>query len=143
MRVLARKFFEGFQTPSEAWLELALETFKGNAVLLADLRAPIAALLAPPVVAPETIEAARRFARPTAPAEAARDALAAWPGLEEGFKCALKEAQKSSGVKGKDFFMPLRLALTGSEHGPELPKLLLLLGPERTQARINKFISAF
>jgi len=143
LRVLARRFFEGFQAPSEAWLELALETYKGNAVLLADLRAPIEALLAPPLVGAETISAARLFARPQAPAEASRDSLNRWPEAEEGFKSALKEAQKISGVKGKDFFMPLRLALTGSEHGPELPKLLLLLGQERTQARLQAFISAF
>jgi nondiscriminating glutamyl-tRNA synthetase len=140
---LAAPFLEGIGPPSRGWLELALETYKGNAIRLADLRAPVEALLAPPKQDPAALAAARAFAKPQAPAQAASSALERWPEGEEGFKAALKEAQKTSGVKGKDFFMPLRLALTGSEHGPELPKLLMLMGPERTQARLRAFIQSF
>jgi len=38
--------------------------------------------------------------------------------------------------KGKELFMPIRKALTGLEHGPELKKLLPLLGAEKTRARL-------
>lgn len=41
----------------------------------------------------------------------------------------------SSGRKGKQLFMPLRLALTGRSSGPELAGLLPLLGREETLAR--------
>ena len=37
---------------------------------------------------------------------------------------AVKEA---TGRKGRDLFMPLRLALTGLEHGPDMSKLMPLL----------------
>jgi glutamyl-tRNA synthetase len=47
---------------------------------------------------------------------------------------ALKEA---TGRKGKTLFMPLRLALTGEEHGPELANLLPLIGPERVAMRLR------
>lgn len=40
-----------------------------------------------------------------------------------------------SGRKGRALFMPLRLALTGREQGPELADLLPLLGREGTLAR--------
>ena len=40
-----------------------------------------------------------------------------------------------SGRKGRALFMPLRLALTGREQGPELADLLPLLGREGTAAR--------
>lgn len=40
--------------------------------------------------------------------------------------------------KGKELFMPLRLALTGREHGPELKKLLPLLGREKTIERLTR-----
>jgi glutamyl-tRNA synthetase len=33
--------------------------------------------------------------------------------------------------------MPLRLALTGLDHGPELAALLPLIGPERARARLS------
>ncbi|MCB1214498.1 MAG: glutamate--tRNA ligase [Deltaproteobacteria bacterium] len=45
---------------------------------------------------------------------------------EEAFKVYLKDLQKSSSLKGKKLFMPLRLALTGQEHGPELVKVFQL-----------------
>jgi glutamyl-tRNA synthetase len=38
-----------------------------------------------------------------------------------------------TGRKGKDLFRPLRLALTASEHGPEMKALLPMIGPERAQ----------
>ena len=42
-----------------------------------------------------------------------------------------------TGRKGKQLFMPLRKALTGMEHGPELADLLLLIGPEKTRKRLG------
>ena len=39
--------------------------------------------------------------------------------------------------KGKALFMPLRCALTGQEHGPELKELLPLIGRERTLERLK------
>jgi glutamyl-tRNA synthetase len=46
---------------------------------------------------------------------------------------AVKEA---TGRKGKALFLPLRLALTGREHGPELRNLLPLIGRARAAARL-------
>lgn len=48
---------------------------------------------------------------------------------------AIKE---KSDRKGKALFMPLRQALTGMNHGPELDKLLTLLGRERILRRLNR-----
>jgi glutamyl-tRNA synthetase len=39
--------------------------------------------------------------------------------------------------KGKALFMPLRMALTGIEHGPELAALLPLIGRQRTLERMT------
>lgn len=50
------------------------------------------------------------------------------------FTGAVKE---QTGRKGKQLFMPLRLALTGKPHGPDLKKLLVLIGPERAKARLQ------
>jgi glutamyl-tRNA synthetase len=47
---------------------------------------------------------------------------------------ALKE---QTGRNGKLLFMPLRQALTGMNHGPEMPNLLPLIGPEQAQARLK------
>jgi glutamyl-tRNA synthetase len=48
-----------------------------------------------------------------------------------------KALGESTGVKGRALFHPLRLALTGCEHGPELKKLLPLIGRARALARLN------
>jgi glutamyl-tRNA synthetase len=47
------------------------------------------------------------------------------------------EAVKAAtGAKGKALFMPLRRALTGLDHGPELKGLLPLIGRARAEARL-------
>ena len=42
----------------------------------------------------------------------------------------------ATGHKGKELFMPLRLALTGLDHGPELAQLLPLIGREKVLERL-------
>ncbi len=48
----------------------------------------------------------------------------------------VKTLQAVSGRKGKALFLPLRAALTGRAHGPELAALLPLMGMERALARL-------
>lgn len=44
---------------------------------------------------------------------------------------------KQTGKSGKALFLPLRLALTGQEHGPELKELIPLLGEHRVRYRLQ------
>ncbi|KAA5801573.1 glutamate--tRNA ligase [Alkalicaulis satelles] len=55
------------------------------------------------------------------------DSWGAWTG-------AVKAA---TGRKGKDLFMPLRLALTGQPRGPEMAVLLPLIGADKARARLS------
>ncbi len=48
-----------------------------------------------------------------------------------------KAVSGAAGAKGRELYHPLRLALTGREHGPELKKLLPLIGRGRTLARLQ------
>ncbi|HKU55081.1 MAG TPA: glutamate--tRNA ligase [Rhizomicrobium sp.] len=48
-----------------------------------------------------------------------------------------KAVSAETGAKGRGLFHPVRLALTGLEHGPELKKLLPLIGRERSLARLE------
>jgi glutamyl-tRNA synthetase len=50
--------------------------------------------------------------------------------------------KEKTGRKGKALFMPLRQALTGMEHGPEMDKMLLLIGPEKARERLSAFKKA-
>ena len=49
----------------------------------------------------------------------------------------LKEITKELKLGGKKVFMPIRVALTGKMHGPELIALIPLIGAERALARID------
>ncbi|KFZ43481.1 glutamate--tRNA ligase [Anoxybacillus flavithermus] len=55
-------------------------------------------------------------------------------------KVAIKAVQKETGQKGKNLFMPIRVAVTGQTHGPELPEAIRLLGKETAMSRLAKFI---
>lgn len=55
-------------------------------------------------------------------------------------KAAIKAVQKETGAKGKNLFMPIRVAVSGEMHGPELPDTIILLGKEKTIAHLDKAI---
>lgn len=55
--------------------------------------------------------------------------------LYENFVAALKPKVKA---KGKNLFMPIRMALTGREHGPEMKRLFPVLGLSRAKIRFEK-----
>ena len=56
---------------------------------------------------------------------------------EEFAKGIMKSIQKSTGVKGKNLYMPTRIALTGNNHGPELVNIIYLLGKQNILNRID------
>jgi glutamyl-tRNA synthetase len=66
----------------------------------------------------------------------AADLLPPPPFTEESWGLWTKAVQAATGAKGRALFHPLRLALTGRGDGPELKKLLVLIGPERAKARL-------
>ncbi|KMK90862.1 glutamate--tRNA ligase [Rossellomorea marisflavi] len=52
-------------------------------------------------------------------------------------KKSIKNVQKSTGHKGKKLFMPIRVAVTGQTHGPELPNAIELLGKDKVKLRLK------
>jgi glutamyl-tRNA synthetase len=48
-----------------------------------------------------------------------------------------KSIAVETGLKGKGLFMPLRLALTGRDAGPEIAPLLAIMGRDRVIARLR------
>jgi len=45
--------------------------------------------------------------------------------------------KERTGRKGADLYMPLRVALTGQSHGPELAPLLRIMTPGTARARLE------
>jgi nondiscriminating glutamyl-tRNA synthetase len=52
-------------------------------------------------------------------------------------KTLTKILKERTGRKGADLYMPLRVALTGEAHGPELGPLLKLMSPETARRRLK------
>jgi nondiscriminating glutamyl-tRNA synthetase len=105
----------GFDAP---WLEEAIEVVKTSVHLLPQFREAIRFVTdyTPPEIdrAFETAVAAdlREHGEP-------RDA--------DAVKAMNERLKKATGLKGKELFMPLRLMLTGMDHGPELVRAIPLL----------------
>ncbi len=66
-------------------------------------------------------------------------------GLEDFTADNIQEAIKSTGketkAKGKMLFMPCRIAVTAQMHGPELPKMIELLGKEEVIKRLDRTLT--
>ena len=58
------------------------------------------------------------------------------PWSEATWDAWTRAVRTDTGRKGKELFLPLRLALTGRPHGPELRALLPLIGRRRAERRL-------
>lgn len=62
-------------------------------------------------------------------------------GFIQGYNNRIRQLAEKSGLTPKEVMMPLRLALTGSAHGPELSAVVSLLGPEGCKRRLRKLLA--
>ena len=104
-----------FDTP---WLAVGIEVVKTSVTRLTQFREALRFVTdyAPPAVD-------RSFA------EALREELTTngTPGDVDAVKAMNERLKKATGLKGKELFMPLRLVMTGLDHGPELVRAIPLL----------------
>lgn len=103
---------------------------RGNLERLSDFPAWFG-VIAGDIDVPELDEDDRAFAAAAAEAADQVDwSREPWRELTEALKA-------STGRKGKPLFMPLRLILTGREHGPEMSGLAKRIGKDRALARLR------
>jgi nondiscriminating glutamyl-tRNA synthetase len=57
--------------------------------------------------------------------------------MQEIYPAAIKYVKEKTGFKGKDLFMPMRAALTGRVHGPELDRVFAILGKNSVLKRLK------
>lgn len=58
----------------------------------------------------------------------------------ENFRKIMKIVSHETGVMGKDLWMPIRIALTGKMHGPELPMVAEIFGKEKCKKLIRRWL---
>jgi glutamyl-tRNA synthetase len=120
--VAGRLRADGVEGGAEFW-----EAVRGNLAVLADAKLWWQVVNEPLAPVIEDAKLCREAAALLPPEPWDESTWSAW-------SSAVKQA---SGAKGKALFQPLRLALTGREHGPELKLLLLLIGRPRAAARLE------
>ncbi|MFL5240109.1 MAG: glutamate--tRNA ligase [Rhizomicrobium sp.] len=103
------------------------EAVKANVVHLSDAK-DLWTLVAGPIT--PQIEDAVLLAK-------AADLLPPEPWDDSTWSAWTKAVSDSTGAKGRALFHPLRLALTGRDSGPEMKKLLPLIGRARALARLS------
>ena len=133
---LNRNFLHGatFETVARRLAALGIEiapalweTIRGNLDRLDDARhwAQVAGGEIDPVIGDAEFCAAAARLLPPEPWDAGT-----WKAWTDAVKA-------ETGARGRALFMPLRLALTGLDHGPELAALLPLIGRDTAQARLE------
>ena len=65
------------------------------------------------------------------------EALIALHRYDNNLQQTLQHLKATLGLQGKALYQPLRIALTGVEHGPELAKLFELIEPPRIKQRLE------
>jgi nondiscriminating glutamyl-tRNA synthetase len=58
-------------------------------------------------------------------------------GDHKGCKAKVDGFGKDLGLKGKELYWPLRVALSGTTHGPDLGSIISILGANRVKSRIE------
>jgi nondiscriminating glutamyl-tRNA synthetase len=138
-RVAARFLPAAARGLAPAQLERLLEVVRANLTTLADLPHELEPFMAgvpplePDAAAVLETDTSRRLC---AALESELESLEEWSG--EVFKSAVQGVGKRLGLKGRDLFQPVRAALTGRTHGPELPLVAELLGRAECQARLAR-----
>jgi glutamyl-tRNA synthetase len=115
-----------------------------QAQLPADVTAAHWAALGPNVVTLQDIPQLMTLVRgPVVPViedrsfiDSARDVLTGLDWSDDIWKRWTEALKASSGRKGKELFMPLRLALTAQSHGPDMGALLPLMGRDQALLRL-------
>lgn len=135
-RLFADRLPAGTPPPALAALAAA---FQPSLVAYGQAAALAAAVLEPPTPPADLTAALASAAPQLAWFRELRGAASAWldPAGAKDLIAAYRAWGKERGVGARDLLMPLRIALTGAEHGPELPFVLAALERSETLRRLD------
>jgi nondiscriminating glutamyl-tRNA synthetase len=129
----------GLRGAGEVKLKNVLQAVRDGVARLGDLRYHVSAFekdvpdLDPEAAALIEQEASRQVIS-AALAELERVSI----GSQEEAKAWLVRVGQEAGKKGRELFMPIRAALTGNLHGPELPLVVQILGKDDCMKRLKR-----
>lgn len=130
----------------EAWVNVLVSLHQEKMNSASDI-VHLSELFFTDAVEAENDEARAVLAEETVPAVLAAFRSQVEAAGEAGFtvdnmKAFIKAVQTETGAKGKGLFMPIRVALTGQMHGPDLNGTIWLLGRDRVLKRLSDCLAA-
>lgn len=117
---------------SEEWNNLFVETYKQSAATINEIKQNLEIYTNPKNhtdLLISNLEVVKTFEK----------LLKNNPFTIENIQNAIELTKKELGVKGKDLFIPIRIATTYEEHGPELAKAIYLFGEKIVFERLTKW----
>lgn len=109
------------------WCELFIDTYKQSAHTYKMIQDAFEIYKDTTVKTPSTEEVIVAFANALKDKEFTIDSI----------KESVNDAKAATGAKGKNLFMPIRMATTYQEHGPELAKAIYLFGEKLIKERLG------
>ncbi|WP_262337562.1 glutamate--tRNA ligase family protein, partial [Mycoplasma nasistruthionis] len=121
----------------KSWLDLFVETFKQNAVTICELKTNLDQYLNPAnLVKAQFSETELNVVKHFA---SVLKQLVDSEFTVSLIQQAIDQTKADLGVAGKNLFMPIRLATTQVQHGPELAKAIYLFGKELILDRLKQY----
>jgi len=117
-------------------LPVAVAAVRTHLTTFADINQALAAFFPAPEQAP-----VRSDPLAVAVLQKAREVLGGCAWEEAPLGVALKEVSAATGARGRDLYEPLRLALTGSAHGPPFVALLRVQGRDVVLRRLERALA--
>lgn len=142
MTPILKKSGMDVKTVDSAWLRNVIDLIKNELTTLADVVDPIDIFfddryrITPEAQAYLDNEKARRVVE-----EFGRYLQNTNGDMSNLYKRAVEHTKERTKAKGKDLFLPIRAALTGRLHGPELDRISELLGRETVLKRLKPFMT--
>jgi len=120
-------------------LELAVDSVRERLIKLCEIKAALRFYFGKTVEIPEDVcksvlssDEAKKVLQETL------NALSRMPfGDPKGVKQVVDDMGKEIGVKGKNLYWPLRVALSGSTQGPDLGSMISIIGQARVKERLS------
>ena len=111
----------------EKWINMFLDTYKQNAITFKQIEKSLKIYEDDSIENIIKNEVVQTFA----------SKLNKVPFTPEGIQEAINFTKNNTGLKGKELFMPIRMAATYQEHGPELAKAIYLFGEKTIKERLK------
>lgn len=128
-----KEIIKELKLKNDAWTRLFVDTFKESVYALKQLLVIQEEYLKPSKVAPKIDDENKDVIL------CFKNKIEKCTFNVENIQVAIDETKCETGKKGKNLFMPIRLATTYIEHGPELAKAIYLYGKDVVMERLKKW----